>query len=369
MRIIRAIALLAAMSIAAGVRADPVDRAGVPDPAKAPGAIRFATFNTALSDDVPGGLVARLSTPDDPQARLVAETIQNVRPDVLVLQEIDRDREGATLDLFARHYLAIGQRGAAPIDYPHRLFPPTNSGVLSGVDLDGDGRVERPGDAKGFGRHDGHYGFAILSRHPFGPARTYADFLWSDLPGGLFPAAAYPAGAAEALPLSSKTHIVVPVSAGGRTIHLLAAHPTPPVFDEPTVDRNGRRNFDEIRLLADLLDDAAHLVDDDGVAGGVPPKADVVVAGDFNADPARGEARPGAIAQLLTHPRLRLIAPRSAMGEATADFGGGLRVDYVLPGTSLTVTGAGVFWPLTGPAARLVAASDHRLVFVDVTGD
>jgi len=34
---------------------------------------------------------------------------------------------------------------------------------------------------------------------------------------------------------------------GGQVIHILASHPTPPVFDG-VEDRNGRRNHDEIRL-------------------------------------------------------------------------------------------------------------------------
>ena len=92
-----------------------------------------------------------------------------------------------------------------------------------------------------------------------------------------------------------------------------------------------------------------------------------VVMGDFNADPARGDARPGAIDQLLGHPRIQPVVPRSGRGDATAEFGGGMRVDYVLPTRGLEVTGAGVFWPADDdPLARLNAASDHALVWVDV---
>jgi hypothetical protein len=38
----------------------------------------------------------------------------------------------------------------------------------------------------------------------------------------------------------------------GEVIHLLTAHPTPPTFDGPE-DRNGLRNADEIRLVADYV--------------------------------------------------------------------------------------------------------------------
>ena len=38
----------------------------------------------------------------------------------------------------------------------------------------------------------------------------------------------------------------------GKTFHLLASHPTPPVFDGDE-DRNGKRNHDEVRLIADYI--------------------------------------------------------------------------------------------------------------------
>ncbi|WP_108658923.1 endonuclease/exonuclease/phosphatase family protein [Acuticoccus kandeliae] len=336
--------------------------------APAPGSIRFATFNAALTEDAAGGLLKRLSSGIDPQARRVAEVIQRVRPDVLVLQEIDRDAGGESLTLFVDTYLARGEQGAAPIDYPFRLFPPSNTGVLSGADLDGDGTITRPGDAKGFGRHEGQYAFAILSHLPLGPVRTYANLLWADMPGSLVPTDYYSPEARRVLPLSSKTHIVVPVETGAGEILLLAAHPTPPVFDDPVHDWNGRRNADEIRLLADLLDGAVYLVDDSGETAPLPAGAAAIVAGDLNADPARGDSRPGAIDRLLSHPRLVDPVPASPYGDATADFSSGrMRVDYVLPTRGLDITGAGVFWPAAGdPLARLDAASDHHLVYVDV---
>jgi len=48
----------------------------------------------------------------------------------------------------------------------------------------------------------------------------------------------------------------------------------------------------------------------------------------------------------------------------------GVRVDYVLPGSDLTVTAAGVVDPRAGAnptiARAAEAASDHRLVWVDI---
>ena len=51
--------------------------------------------------------------------------------------------------------------------------------------------------------------------------------------------------------LSSKSHWDVPVNVCNNTIHVLASHPTPPVFDGEE-DRNGKRNHDEIRFWRDL---------------------------------------------------------------------------------------------------------------------
>ena len=52
--------------------------------------------------------------------------------------------------------------------------------------------------------------------------------------------------------LSSKSHWDLPIDIDGRTVHFLVSHPTPPVFDGPE-DRNGTRNFDEIRFWADYV--------------------------------------------------------------------------------------------------------------------
>ena len=49
-------------------------------------------------------------------------------------------------------------------------------------------------------------------------------------------------------------------------MHFLVSHPTPPVFDGPE-DRNGTRNHDEIRFLADYVAGgrrATYIYDDEG---------------------------------------------------------------------------------------------------------
>jgi endonuclease/exonuclease/phosphatase family metal-dependent hydrolase len=189
-------------------------------------------------------------------------------------------------------------------------------------------------------------------------------------------------------------------------VHVLASHPTPPVFDGAE-DRNGTRNADEIRFWADYVSAgrrSRYIYDDDGVRGGLPAGAAFVVMGDLNADPANdGDGIDGGVQQITSHPLVRDPLPASAGAQEaateqggangghdsdpaldTADFAdfpgasGNLRVDYVLPSRPLRILDAGVFWPLRAdPLRRLTGeydrqwtngfpSSDHRLVWVDV---
>jgi len=360
--------------------------------------LRVATFNTSLNHNEAGGLIAQLSG-DHLAARQVAAVIQRVRPDLVLLNEFDYDVDGKAAELFVSRYLGEGQFGERAISYTHRFQAPVNTGVASGLDLTGEGETNGPGDAWGFGMHPGQYGMLVLSRYPIDreQVRTFQNFRWSALPGALaplMPNKKTPWFAAETwtqLRLSSKSHWELPVQTPLGTLHFLAAHPTPPVFDGPE-DRNGRRNFDEIRLWAEYLSnaDAPWLCDDNGRCGGLGDDVRFVIAGDYNADPEDGESFPGAIAQLLTHPRvLPMPAPTSAgaavaktadaelaaskktpAAEHTGAFGpraGNMRIDYVLPSQGFSVVRSGVFWPPADrPEAQWLQASDHRMVWVDL---
>ncbi|MDT9695045.1 hypothetical protein [Streptomyces sp. P17] len=63
-------------------------------------AVRFATFNASLNRSAEGALVADLSTPDNVQARNVAETIQRADPDGLLISEFDHDAGGTAVRLY-----------------------------------------------------------------------------------------------------------------------------------------------------------------------------------------------------------------------------------------------------------------------------
>jgi len=362
--------------------------------------VRFATFNTSLNRSEAGRLIADLKWGDDQQARKVAAIIQRIHPDVLLLNEFDYDPRGDALRLFLEHYLGVGQYDQPAIRYPYHFTAPVNTGVPSGRDLDHDGRVGGPGDAFGFGRFPGQYGMVVLSRFPIERARvrTFRRFLWKQMRGAELPVqpatgqSFYSADDLDVFRLSSKSLWDVPIQIAAAAVHFIVSHPTPPIFDGPE-DRNGCRNHDEIRLLADYIDPrrAVDLVDDRGRRGGLPEGARFVIAGDMNADPVDGSNRDHAIGQLLNHPRVHGdCRPVSAggveqsrrQGKAnrrqrgdpaldTADFPdrrpGNLRVDYVLPSKNLDIASAGVFWPQSDdPAYRLVDASDHRLVWVDL---
>jgi hypothetical protein len=369
--------------------------------------VRFATFNASLNRNFAGQLRADLSTPGNAQAATVAEIIQRVRPEVLLINEFDFDPIAA--DLFRTNYLEVSHNGAEPIRYDHLFIAPSNTGIPSGFDLNNNGVIGGPDDAFGFGFFPGQFGMLVLSQHPIDTAdiRTFQHFLWKDMPGALLPDdPATPAPSdwyspeeLDVFRLSSKSHWDVPILVDGKTVHFLVSHPTPPVFDGPE-DRNGTRNFDEIRFWADYITpgmSARYIYDDEGQSGGLQPGASFVIAGDQNSDPLDGDSIPGAIQQLIEHPRVNTkltpdsegaVEQSALQGGAnlthlsdprfdTADFAdtapGNLRADYVLPSKNLRIDDAAVFWPLsTDPLFRLVGtfpfpSSDHRLVWVDVS--
>lgn len=403
-----AVVALAAGALAAPAAAEDHGRSDAGRGAGDPRAtVRVATYNLSLNRAAAGQLAADLATGTNTQARAVAEVIRRTDPDVVLLNELDFD-EGTSVDLFRDLYLEAPGGDSEPVRYRYAYSAPVNTGVPSGFDLNNDGALGTADDALGFGFFPGQYGMVVLSKHPIDTerVRTFQSFRWQDMPGALLPDDPTTPGPAdwyspeelEILPLSSKSHWDIPVKVGGRTVHVLAAHPTPPTFDGAE-DRNGRRNHDEIRFWADYVTGgkaARYIYDDEGETGGLRRGEPFVILGDYNADPADGDSFDGAIHQLLDHRRVQDPAPTSAgaveaatlQGGAnlthtgdpaldTADFAddpapGNLRADYVLPSKDLVVRDAGVFWPAQGePGSELTGTfpfptSDHRLVWVDL---
>ena len=334
-----------------------------------------------------------------PQLCNAAEIIQRVRPDILLIMEIDFDPEKRdNAKKFISHYLRVSQHGQRAIDYPYQFFEPVNCGEPTGLDLDNDGRPDGPADAQGYGNYVGEYGMALLSRYPIdkNAARTFRLLLWKDMPGNLMPDGSpdrpnwYSADEIAALRLSHKSHWDVPVQINGKLLHVLCTHPTPQIYDGPE-DWNGRRNFDEIRFWAQYISGAPdqstrYIRDDRGKDGILVANAKFVILGDLNGDPIKHGSPYGVSSpnQLLDHPRIQdpkqtsiggladfLPGPPNCPERRTHDFG---RIDYVLPSIGLRIVGSGVFWPAkSDPLVRLVdpdtGSSDHRLVWVDLQCD
>ena len=231
--------------------------------------LRIATYNASLSPDAAEGqecLPARLAKPGDSRAERVAEIIQRIDPDILLINEFNWDEDGAAADDFAQNYLRVGHDAAAtghrskPVAFPYRFLPsgassPFNTGVPGGKDLDGNGRTGGAPDAYGFGQFPGQYGMVLFSKFPIkvDEIRTFQQFRWQDMPGNLLPRPFYAPDEVEVLRLSSKSHWDIPIDVHGQTLHVLASHPTPPVFDGPE-DRNGRRRLRRNSVFARLRD-------------------------------------------------------------------------------------------------------------------
>lgn len=361
--------------------------------------IRFATFNVSLNRSAAGELLDQLMAGNHEQISSIAAIIQHVRPDVILLNEFDFAGENAiaAIEHFQTNYLSKPADGLKPIEYKYAYTGPVNTGIPSGLDLDGNGKATDPTDCFGFGRYPGQYGMVVLSRFPLGQIRTFQNFLWKDMPQALLPINPdnqhpyYSEDILRVFRLSSKSHWDIPVKTPQGEIHFLVCHPTPPVFDGPE-DKNGTRNHDEIRFWADYISPGKnkYIVDDLQQRGGLPDRASFVIAGDLNADPVDGDSTNQAINQLLSHPLLRDPKPQSKgaieatqlqgkvnnthLGKPALDTGdfsdrspGNLRIDYVLPSRKLKIINTGVFWPEAKTEyAKWLSASDHRLVWLDI---
>lgn len=366
---------------------------------KQPQTIKVATFNVSMEannyvkkgEDKPldRALIEALASGSHQQIKNIAEIIQRTNADIILLNEFDYIADPAKgINTFKVKYLEQSQNGQTAIDYPYVYLAPVNTGVS----------VPEAARSKrlthfGFGRYPGQYGMVVLSRFPIATSkvRTFQNFLWQDMPNHLMPvekdgSAWYPEHSAKQMRLSSKSHWDLPINVCGNDIHLLASHPTPPVFDGEE-DRNGRRNHDEIRFWADYInaDVNSYHYDDSGSTGGLKThdsdSAMFVIAGDLNANDIEGDAYPGAMSQLLEHNKINNYSAPTSKGGAenkpdnpnapahTAYWG--MRADYVVPSASLTVVDSGVFWPeRSDEAFRLVkdrsASSDHRLVWAEL---
>ncbi|EKP0307618.1 endonuclease/exonuclease/phosphatase family protein [Aeromonas veronii] len=420
--------------------------------------VRFATFNLSFDRTAAGMLTGELAltrTEQDAllarlaegslsgatetkaknvqQIRNVAEIIQRTRPDVFLLNEFDNDGKGestADLNAFNDNYLAHAQHAeVTAISYPVMQNFATNTGLMSGYDLNLDGKVNSgPDDAWGFGNYHGQYAFAVMSQYPIDTKqiRTFQHFKWKDMPGEQNPIiddcnnpkaqipasrqcgdAWYDDAAWQQFPLSSKNHADVPVRVktekGEEVIHFLISHPTPPIFGN-AARHNVKHNRAEIAFWNDYVKGLNYMTDDKGTKGGLAKNAKFIIAGDLNADPLTGDGDLTAIQALLDNALMNQaitngsLIPVSEGGPECLSKGtdckrnnsrpnperitssSGLQLDHVIPSANLNAVKSGVFWPASFEAgyhlvydAKLGIAkgvsSDHRMVWVDLKLD
>ena len=362
------------------------------------GKVRVATYNLSLNRNNNGTLYNELlaaSSSNTTQIAVVTRIIQINNPDILLINEFDYDPRNA--ELYRTNFLQKSFNGSTPVTYPYMYIAPSNTGIPTGFDLDNNGMVSGGNDAFGFGNFPGHFGMVVYSKYPLVTAniRTFQLFKWKDMPNNLIPTPWYSPEEVDILRLSSKSHWDIPILVDGQVLHFLVSHPTPPTFDGPE-DRNGRRNFDEIRFWADYINGASYIYDDNNQFGGLPAGRSFVIAGDQNSDPNDGDSIKGAAQQLLNHPLINNSTTPTSLGGVqqntlqgganvnhtgnpafdTADFNdnppGNLRVDYVLPSKDLFIESSAVFWPLQDDQLwPLVGnfpfpSSDHKLVYIDI---
>jgi len=303
-----------------------------------------------LGRDGPGLLLKDILDADA-DILAIAEIIATVSPDILLLTGFDNDYKIHALTRF---------NALAGLEYPYIFAPLGNAGLDSGRDINGNGRLREWNDAWGFGRFEGAEGMALFSRFPIQTTRQFERLLWKDFgpeplsPNGTAFFADWPQ-----LRLASHSLWDIEISTSSGPLHILAAHPTPPVFDGEE-DTNGLRNQAEIAFLNRYLGGES-LRDDSGTLAPLPDAPAILLA-DLNADPMRGDSLKTALRQLLSHPRLQTMP---AQDTVEWDRTGKMQVDYVLPDQALTVLGSGVFWPQASPLLE-TANTRHRLVWVDV---
>ncbi|MGY3572568.1 endonuclease/exonuclease/phosphatase family protein [Vibrio paucivorans] len=364
------------------------------------------------------------------QIRNVAAVIQKQRPNVLMMAEFNNDGTGENKDAlvgFQQNYLSVaqsidgagGEANLEPIQYPFFESYATNTGLVSGHDLDNDGSDGfQPGDSWGFGLYHGQYAFALMSQYEIDTAntRTFQEFKWKDLEGASNPVITicdgsetipegmecgdpwYSAAEWDVVRLSSKNHvdapIIIPTENGEEVVHLLMSHPTPPVFDP---GKNKQMNADEVEFWHQYIQGGESLYDDAGKTGGLTAGANFVIMGDQNLDPVAGDGFTEVMAALHADP---LVNQKVMNGELyptsygaaeyavdeledhpipermTSTFG--LGVDYAMPSATLNVVDSGVYWAASFEEGRQLfndprvgeegegkdVSSDHRMVWI-----
>ena len=339
--------------------------------------VRFSTFNASLNRNAAGQLVADLSTPDNAQAETVAEIIQRVRPDVLLINEFDFDPGGRLRRCSRTTTCRCPTTAPTPINYPYRYVAPSNTGIPSGFDLNNNGVVGGPDDAFGFGLFPGQFGMAVYSMYPIDlergphvpdvPLEGHAGRAAARRPGTAGAGGLVLAGRARRLPALLEEPLgpadpdrredralprQPPDAAGLRRPRGPQRHPQP--RRDPVLGR-----------LHHARPTARYIYDDEGDGGGLEPGARFVIAGDQNSDPLDGDSIPGSIQQLLDHPLVNTKVDADEPGRGRGRRPSGRRQRHATRATRRSTPPTSPTSAPGQPARRLRAAAqdaeDHRL--------
>lgn len=356
--------------------------------------LRVATF------DLGDVRTPELLDGNTPRLRRLAEVVQRLRPNVLLVTGLAYDmpgapgwREGGTegrnASRFAENYLASPQaEGVEPL-HLRPFAAPCNAGVPSGLDLDHDGTVTKAypttpgaapsaayaGDCWSPGAFPGQQAMALFVDERLTidreHARTFRLLPWSYMDGAYLPEKPdhTPWFSPEALRvarLSAKSHWDVPVVLpGGAVLHLLCSAPAAPDPKDP-LQRDARRQHDEIRLWCDYVQDTGgYIVDDASRAGGLPRASSFVILGPLGADPASTATFKEPFARLLASVKRINTTNVPAQPDASpATTRAGARLDFVLPSTDLGVKASGVWTSI--PSGVDAFPGDRFPVWVDL---
>lgn len=358
------------------------------------GDIRVATLHADLTGEsgstTAEGLASDLEAGNHLQARTLAQTVQFNDPDVLVLTGVSYD-DGEIARLLQDLYLGSGQGGQSGIDYPYLFTAPTNSGVDSGADLDGDGAVGGPGDAIGYGDFAGQHGMIVFSKHPIveDEVRTFQNLLWRDVPDSEMPEDEYSDLEQSILRLFETSMWDVPILPEGASEHLHVVATSLIDADGAAVD--AARAEDQRRVLTDYVTgQAPYLTDGDGDTGGLGLGDQFVIAGlPTHADsptaqsdldslvqtPGIQDTEPVAVTDQSLEERPGSIEGTNGAATRVRPEERDVRASVVLPSEGIQSGASGIFWPGEGeygyevidPSAEYTL--DDRLVWADLSID
>ncbi|MDO6727979.1 endonuclease/exonuclease/phosphatase family protein [Cognatishimia sp. 1_MG-2023] len=289
----------------------------------------------------------------DPEPMAVAKQIADAAPDIIVLQNIDFDSQNHGLS--GLRELINNQGGPS---YPHLFAPRPNTGIPTGIDIDGDGISNGPRDAHGYGTFPGQRGIAILSQHPIATAgvQSFSNILWQNAAAAapdVIPAPEMLSiDARDTFRLSSTAHVAIPFSINGSLLTILTHHATPPMFDGPE-DRNGFRNAAENLFWLAYLN---------GTFTEALPQS-YILAALTNIDPNKGQGHRSAMQSILQSQQFReplvTVPPTNRVTvQWNETQSSSMRVSYLLPSPNITVKATG--------NRPMPSASRHHLIWIDI---